>query len=86
MLNKNCNKNSNIEDADHNVMKTILDTTLNFKYDSFLELYQDIEKFTVKSTIFNRKSCYQDENINKIIRLFLYKNHEVSKKLIDFCK
>lgn len=80
MLNKYCNKNSNIEDVDHKVMKTILDTTLIFKYDSFLELYQDIEKFTVKSTIFNRKRCYQDKNINKIIGLFLYKNHEVSKK------
>ena len=55
LLNKYYNKNSNIEDVDHDVMATILDKTLNLKYNSFLELYRDIEGFTVKSTDLGRK-------------------------------
>ena len=41
LLNKYYNKNRNNEDVDHDVMETFLDTTLNLKYDLFLELYQD---------------------------------------------
>ena len=55
LLDKYYNKNSNIEDVDHDVMATILDKTLNLKYNSFLELYRDIEGFTVKSTDLGRK-------------------------------
>ena len=82
LLNKYYNKNSNIEDVDHDVMATILDKTLNLKYNSFLELYRDIEGFTVKSTDLGRKKIYQNKNINKIIG-FVYTNiMKFPKKLI----
>ena len=55
LLNKYYNKNSNVEDVDHDVMATLLDKTLNLKYNFFLELYQDIEEFTVKSADLDRK-------------------------------
>ena len=55
LLNKYYYKNSNIEDVDHEVMETLLERTLNLKCNSFLELYHDIEKFTVKSTDIRRK-------------------------------
>ena len=35
LLNKYCNKISNIEDVDHDVMATFLDRTLNLKYNYF---------------------------------------------------
>ena len=41
LLNKYYNKNSNIEDVNHDVMKIFLETTLNSKYNSFLELCKD---------------------------------------------
>ena len=78
LLDKYYYKNSNIEDVDQNVMKTFLDTTLNFKYNSFFELYQDIEEFSVKVKIVNRKCRYQEEK--KDCRIYLYKYHKVSKK------
>ena len=55
LLNNYHNKNSNIEDADHGVMETFLDRTLNLKYNSFLELYHGIEEFNVKSADLGRK-------------------------------
>ena len=54
LLNKYYNKNSNVEDVDHDVMETFLDTTWCSKYNSFLELYQAIEEFTIKLTGFNK--------------------------------
>ena len=72
LLNK-YNKNSDVEDVDQNVMATFLDRTLNLKYNSFLELYHDIEVFTVKFTdLCRKKRNYQNKNINKIIG-FVYK-------------
>ena len=44
LLNKYYNKNSNIEDVNHDVMKIFLETTLNSKYNSFLELCKDTEE------------------------------------------
>ena len=58
------NKNSNVEDVDHDLMATF--RTLNLKYSSFLELYHDIEEFTAKSTDVSRKKNYQNKN-RKII-------------------
>ena len=72
LLNK-YNKNSDVEDVDQNVMATFLDRTLDLKYNSFLELYHDIEVFTVKFTdLCRKKRNYQNKNINKIIG-FVYK-------------
>ena len=39
ILNKYYNKNSNIEDVDHDVLETVLDRTLTLKYNSFLEIF-----------------------------------------------
>ena len=53
-------------------MATILDKTLNLKYNSFLELYHDIED-TIKPTDLGKKKNHQNKNINKIIG-FVYTN------------
>ena len=50
----------------------LLDKRLNSKDNSFLELYHDIEEFTVKSTDVSRKKVVKI-NINKII-CFVYTN------------
>ena len=55
LLNNYHNKSSNIEDVDHGVIETFLDSTLNLKYNSFLELYHEIEEFNVKSADLGRK-------------------------------
>ena len=39
ILNKYYNKNSNIEDVDHDVLETVLDRTLTLKYNYFLEIF-----------------------------------------------
>ena len=72
LLNRYYNKNSYIEDLDHDVMATILDKTLNLKHNSFLELYHDIED-TIKPTGLGKKKNHQNKNINKIIG-FVYTN------------
>ena len=73
MLNKYFDKNNNIEDVDHDIMETFLDTMLDSKYDLFLELYQDIWEFSIKSRNDCRKISYQNKNISKIIG-FVYRN------------
>ena len=50
----------------------LLDKRLNSKDNCFLELYHDIEEFTVKSTDVSRKKVVKI-NINKII-CFVYTN------------
>ena len=47
LLNKYCNKISNIEDVDHDVMATFLDRTLNLKYKHALLLYSTIFVFAL---------------------------------------
>ena len=57
LLTKYYNKNSDTEDVHHDVMEIFLGTTLNSKYNSFLELYQDIGEFTIKSIKLVEKSA-----------------------------
>lgn len=65
LLNKYYNKNSNAEFVDYDGMKDFLDVTLSSKYDSFLELYQDMESFQIKTISYCRKIFLQSKNINK---------------------
>ena len=72
LLNKYYNKNSNAEFVDYDVMKDFLAVTLSSKYDSFLELYQDMESFQIKTISYCRKIFLQSKNINK--NGFVYMN------------
>ena len=57
LLTKYYNKNNDIEDVHHDIMEIFLGTTLNSKYNSFLELYQDVREFTIKSIKLVEKSA-----------------------------
>ena len=64
------NKNSNVEDVDHDLTATF--RTLNLKYSSFLELYHDIEEFTAKSTDASRKKKTIKIKTGKLLALSLW--------------
>ena len=71
VLNKHYNKISNIEDVDYDVMETFLDRTLNLKYNSFLELYHDIEEFTITSADLGRKKTIRIKISIKLLVLHI---------------
>ena len=70
LLDKSYNKNSEIEFFDHGNMARFLDETLDLQYFSFLELYETINNFEIKTTVFSSNN-YHNKNYIKLLALYI---------------